>query len=91
MKSKYIFPAIAFVFALSSSGFAQEPITVIELIDHLEEAVRDCDWKTRNLTGAPKGKMLLHKRTMEDVLDGLKAGRVVDSRKLEEALKVHPS
>jgi hypothetical protein len=91
MKSKYILPAIAFVFALSSSGFAQEPITVIELIDHLEEAVRDCDWKTRNLTGAPKGKMLLHKRTMEDVLDGLKAGRVVDSRKLEEALKVHPS
>ncbi len=91
MKSIYILPAIALVFVFSSSGFARDPITGIELINHLEEAARDCDWKTRNLTGAPKGKMLLHKRTMEDVLDGLKAGRVVDSRKLEEALKVHPS
>ena len=91
MKSKYILPAIAFVFAFSSSGFAQAPITGIELIDHLEASARECSWKTQNLTGAPKGKMLLHKRTMEDVLDGLKAGRVVDSRKLEEALKVHPS
>jgi hypothetical protein len=91
MKSKHILPAIALVFVFSSPGFSREPITVIELIDHLEEAVRDCDWKTRNLTGAPKGKMLLHKKTMEDVLDGLKAGREVDSRKLEKALKVHPS
>ena len=91
MKAKHLLPAIALVLVFSSSGFARDPITVLELIDHLEEAARDCDWKTRNLTGAPKGKMLLHKRTMEDVLDGLKAGRVVDSRKLEEALKVHPS
>ena len=90
MKSKYILPAIALVFVVSSSGFAREPITIIELIDHLEEALRDCGWKTRNLTGAPKGKMLLHKRTMEDVLDDLKAGRIVDSRKLEEALTAHP-
>ncbi len=90
MKSKRILPAIALVLALSPSGFAREPITVIELIDHLEEAVRDCDWKSRNLKGGPKGKMLLHKRTMDDVLEALKAGRVVDSKKLEEALRGHP-
>jgi hypothetical protein len=91
MKSIYILPAIALVFVFSSSGFARDPITVIEMIDHLEEAVRDCDWKARNLTGAPKGKMLLHKRTMEDVLEGLKARREVDPKKLETALKVHSS
>ena len=91
MKSKYILPAIALVFAFSSSGFARDPIVGIELINHLEEAARDCDWKTRNLTGAPKGKMLLHKKTMEDVLEGLKAGREVDPTKLENALNVHPS
>ena len=91
MKSKHILPAVALVFVFSSSGFARDPITVIGMIDYLEEAVRDCDWKTRNLTGGPKGKMLLHKRTMEEVLGGLKAGREVDPRKLEEALKVHPS
>ena len=90
MKSKHILLAIVLALVFPFSGSAQEPITVIELIDHLEEAVRDCDWKSRNLTGAPKGRMLLHKRTMDDVLEALKAGRVVDSEKLEEALKGHP-
>ncbi len=90
MKTKHLLLAIAFALAFSSSGSAQEPITVIELIDHLDEAVRDCDWKARNMTGAPKLKMLLHKRTMDDVLEALKAGREVDPRKLETALKGHP-
>ena len=89
MKAKYILLAVSLALAMSSSGLAQEPITVIELIDHLDEAVRDCDWKARNMTGAPKLRMLMHKRTMDDVLEALKAGRVVDSRKLEEALKGH--
>jgi hypothetical protein len=91
MKSKSILPAVALVLVFSSSGFARDPMTGTELISHLEEAARDCDWKTRNLTGAPKGKMLLHKRTMEDVLDAYKAGREVDPKKLETALKIHSS
>lgn len=90
MKSKHILLAVALALVFSSAGYAQGPITVIELIDHLDEALRDCEWKARNLTGAPKGKMLLHKRTMDDVLEALKAGREVDSRKLEQALKGHP-
>ncbi len=85
MKTNHILLAIALALAIPPAGTAQEPITVIELIDHLDEALRDCDWKTRNLTGAPKLKMLMHKRTMEDVLEALRAGREVDSRKLEEA------
>ena len=89
MKPKHMLLAMSLALVMSSPGFAQQPMTVIDVIDHLDEAVRDCDWKARNLTGAPKLKMLLHKRTMEDVLEGLKAGRVVDSRKLEEALKDH--
>ena len=91
MKTKNMLPAMALVLVFSSSGLAREPITVIELIDHLEEALSNCSWKTRNMTGAPQGKMLLHKRTMEDVLDALKAGREVDPRKLERALKDHTS
>lgn len=89
MKAKHIFLAVGLTLVMSSSGLAQGPITVIDMIDHLDEAVKDCDWKARNLTGAPKLKMLMHKRTMEDVLEALRAGREVDSRKLEEALKVH--
>ena len=89
MKPKHILSAVSLVLVMSSSGFAREPITVIELIDHLDEAVRDCDWQARNLAGAPKLRMLMHKRTMEDVLEALRAGQEVDPKKLEEALKVH--
>jgi hypothetical protein len=91
MKFNYILSVVGLAALFSSVGFAKEPLTMVEMIDHLEEAVRDCDWKARNLTGAPKNNMLLHKRTMDDVLERLKAGREVDLRKLEEALKVHPS
>ena len=91
MKFKHILPVVGLAALFSSVGFAKEPLTIMEMIDDLEKAVRDCNWKARNLTGAPKGKMLLHKRTMDDVLERIKAGREVDSRKLEEALKAHPS
>jgi len=90
MKSKTVLLALALASVVASSGSAQEPITVIELIDHLDEAVRDCDWKARNLTAGPKLRMLMHKRTMEDVLEALRAGREIDSSKLDEALKNHP-
>ena len=90
MKAKHILLAIAATLVLPSFVSAREPITVVELIDHLDEAVRDCDRKARNLTGGPKLRMLLHKRTMDDVLEALKAGREVDSSKLDEALKDHP-
>ena len=91
MKYKKILSAMGLVLVFSSSGWGREPLTTVELMDHLEEALSDCSWKTRNMTGAPKLKMLLHKRTMEDVLEALKAGREVDSKKLEEALRVHAS
>lgn len=90
MRSKTVLLALALASVVASIGSAQEPITVVELIDHLDEALRDCDLKSRNLTDAPKLKMLMHKRTMEDALEGLKTGRAVDSRKLEEAFNGHP-
>ncbi|HEU4343851.1 MAG TPA: hypothetical protein VFU31_20045 [Candidatus Binatia bacterium] len=90
MKLTNILPAIGLVVLFSSSGFAQEPTSKTELITHLEEVQKDCEWKTRNLTGGPKGKMLLHKRTMDDVLEQLKAGEPVDPKKIDKALEVHP-
>ena len=91
MRSTHILTAIALFVLFSSSGFSAEPINRIELINRLEGALRDCDWKARNLTGGPKGKMLLHKRAMDNVLEQLQAGREVDSKKLELALMIHPS
>jgi len=35
--------------------------------------------------------MLLHKKTIDDVLEQLKAGQTVDPRKIEKALEVHGS
>ena len=90
MKFRHIARAVALSVLFSSPTLAREPLTVIEMIDHLEEALAECKWTTRNLKGAPLGRMLLHKKTMEDVLDGLKTGRVVEPRKLEEALTPHP-
>ena len=89
MKARKIFLAVGLTLVMSSSALAQGPITVIDMIDHLDEAVKDCDWKARNLTSAPKLRMLMHKRTMEDALEALRAGQEVDSIKLEDALKVH--
>lgn len=91
MKTKNVVPAMALALVFSTSGYAREPLTTVELIDHLEEALVDCNWKTRNMTGAPKNKMLLHKKTVEDVLEALKAGRDVDPRKLDQALRTHGS
>ncbi|HXG50815.1 MAG TPA: hypothetical protein VNN77_05330 [candidate division Zixibacteria bacterium] len=88
MKSKISGLSIALVLLTAVSGQAR-PRSAEELIAFLEEAQKDCEWKTRNLTGGPKGRMLLHKRIMDDVLERLKAGQPVDPRKLEQALAVH--
>lgn len=91
MKTKTLYLTIVMLLLASAPGQTQVQPTNIELIAHLEEAQRDCEWKTRNLTGGPKGKMLLHKKTMDDVLEQLKAGQTVDPRKIEKALEVHGS
>ena len=88
---KHTVAAVVLALLFASPAFAREPLTLIEMVDHLEESVVDCKWSTRNLKGGPLGRMLLHKKTMEDVLEALKAGRVVEPRKLEEALRGHPS
>lgn len=89
--NKHTVAAVALALSFGSPAFAREPLTVIEMVDHLEESLVDCNWSIRNLKGGPLGRMLLHKKTMEDVLEALKAGRVVEPRKLEEALRAHPS
>ena len=89
MKVSHTISALALSILLTTPVLAREPLTVIEMIDHLEELLTDCRWATRNLKGGPLGKMLLHKKTMEDVLEGLKKGTPVETRKLENALNGH--
>lgn len=61
MKSGAIVTAFALSLVLIAPTFAREPLTVIEMIDHIEELLRNCSWETRNLKGGPLGEMLLHK------------------------------
>ena len=92
MKSRYILTiAVGLAVSASTFGFDSEPRADSALVNQLEWALKECEWKARNLTGAPKIRMLMHKRSMDDVLEQLKAGREIDPRKLEEALKVHGS
>ena len=90
MKSKTVLLGRALASVVAYSGSAQEPITVVGLIDHLDKAAGYCDWKAHKPTGAPKLRMLLHEPTMDDLLAALRARREVDSSKLDEALKNHP-
>ena len=49
--NKHTVAAVALARLFASPAFAREPLTVIEMIDHLEELLADCNWKTRNLKG----------------------------------------
>jgi hypothetical protein len=62
-----------------------------QLVAHLEPMLEKCDWKVRNLTGGPKGVMLLHQAKMRRILSELKAGRSVEPKKIEEIIKEHAS
>jgi hypothetical protein len=89
MKSKSLLPTIFAIVLTSTAAMAQQPAGNGDLISRLEQAKRDCLWSTRNLKGAPQGNMLLHQRTMENVLQQLKAGQSVEQQKIEKAFEGH--
>ena len=60
-----------------------------QFVTQVEGALEKCDWKVRNLTGGPKGLMLLHQAKMRRVLDELAAGRSVDPSELEQVIIGH--
>jgi hypothetical protein len=89
MKAKPLLPAIITVLLTSTAAMAQQPTENVALISRLEQAKQDCEWKTRTLKGGPQGSMLLHQRTMDNVLEQLKAGQSVDHQKIEKAFENH--
>lgn len=68
---------------------AQEKSENAELLARLERMASESDSKVRNLTGAPKGKWLLHQRKVNRLIDQLKAGKPVDPKEIDEILKEH--
>ena len=68
---------------------AQEKSENAELLARLERMASESDSKVWNLTGAPKGKWLLHQRKVNRLIDQLKAGQPVDPKEIDEILKEH--
>ena len=55
----------------------------------LEDAKQNCAWKVRTLKGAPQSNVLLHQKTMENVLEQLKTGQTVDHQTFGKAFENH--
>lgn len=90
MKLSPLFLIVTSILLASVSGRSQEAPASAESIARIEQAQANCEWKVRTLTGGPKGKMLLHQRTMENVLEKLKVGEPVDPKAIDQALQGHP-
>jgi hypothetical protein len=91
MGTKIVLPA-AIVLSLSAVlAWAQPQANQLELMAQLEPMLEKCDWKIKTLSGGPKLVMLLHQAKMRRILAELKAGKSVDTKELEEVMKVHPS
>jgi hypothetical protein len=89
MKTKSLLLTGVAILLSSSVTMAQQPTDNSELIAKLEQAKQDCAWQARNLKGGPKGSMLLHQRTMDNVLEQLKAGQKVDQQRVYKAFENH--
>jgi hypothetical protein len=60
-----------------------------QLIARLEQLASDCQWKLNIATGGVKGRLSLHHRQMENVIEGLKAGKSVDEKTIDTVLHQH--
>lgn len=89
MKTKLFLLAGVAILLSSSVTMAEQPTGNSRLIAQLEQAKQDCAWQARNLKGGPKGSMLLHQRTMDNVLEQLKAGQNVDQQRINKAFENH--
>ena len=89
MKTKLLLLAGVAIFLTSGVTIAQQSTGNSALISRLERAKQDCAWQARNLKGGPKVNMLMHERTMDNVLEQLKAGQIVDQQRINKAFENH--
>ncbi|MBI4522696.1 MAG: hypothetical protein HY695_02660 [Deltaproteobacteria bacterium] len=91
MQTKIALLAAMLVLLSGTVLWAQSHDDPSRLAAMLEPMLEKCDWKVRNLTGGPKGVMLLHQAKMRRILGELKAGQLVDSKEIHEIMKEHSS
>ncbi len=89
MISRIVFMALIPISLAATIARAQSVSDQTNLIAQLEPMIETCDWKVRNMTGGPKGVMLLHNFKMKKILGELKAGNSVDPKEIDEVMKTH--
>lgn len=89
MKMKTLFLTTSLTFLTSIPAITQERDANPQLLARMEQMQSEAEWKTRNLTGGPKGVWLLHQAKIRRIVDQLKAGKSVDPREIDELLKEH--
>ena len=89
MKTKIISMALAAGLLAAAPVWSEQPSGNDKLVARLEKLAGDCQWKLKIATGGVKGKLTLHHRQMENLIDALKAGKAVDSKTIDAVLHEH--
>ena len=88
MKTKVFFLAVSLSVLLATPIWAQEQKSPdANLVAQLEKMLAQSDYKSRTLTGGPKGLWLLRQAKIEKIVERLKAGQPVDPKDLDTILK----
>jgi hypothetical protein len=91
MKAKQLLVAIGVTLLTSAPVWAEQHGDNPQLLARLEQMHKDCEWKTRNLTGGAKGVQLLHHTKLGNVIEQIKNGQSVDPKEIDAVVKGHTS
>jgi hypothetical protein len=89
MKVKTLTLAIGLGLVFAAPALPQQRGGDPGLLARLEQLAGDCEWKLRNATGGVKGRLSLHHRKLENIIEQLKAGKSVDSKEVDAVLHEH--
>ena len=87
MKTKVFFLAVSLSVLVAMPVGAQQQSPDPNLVAQLEKMLAQSDYKSRTLTGGPKGLWLLRQAKIEKIIERLKAGQPVDPKDLDTILK----
>ncbi len=89
MNVKTLTLAIGLGLLFAASAIPQQQGGDAQSLARLEQLAGDCEWKLRNATGGVKGRLSLHHRKLENIIEQLKAGKSVDSKEIDRVLHEH--
>lgn len=89
MKVKTLSVAFGLSLLAVTPAIPQQQGADAQSLARLEQLAGACEWKLRNATGGVKGRLSLHHRKLENIIEQLKAGKPVDSKEIDAVLHEH--